>query len=80
MVVNCKYEKLGNLYFICGLLFHTERFCKKKLEAGNVMISKEWGHWFRAQPRRVAEDPRASGYGMRVTASEDGEMEGRITN
>lgn len=33
VVVNCKYEKLGEICFLCGLLFHTDRFCPKNLEA-----------------------------------------------
>lgn len=53
VVVNCKYEKLGDFCFICGMLSHTEHFCKKKLDAGSELVSKEWGHWLRAPPRRV---------------------------
>lgn len=50
VMVNCEYEKLGDLCFVCGLLSHTERFCHKKLEAGTEEVSKDWGPWFRAQP------------------------------
>ena len=53
-MVNCKYEKLGDLCFICGLLSYTERFCRTKLETTDGEIVKEWGHWLRAPPRRVA--------------------------
>lgn len=29
-IVQCKYERLGELCFICGMVTHTERFCSKK--------------------------------------------------
>ncbi|XP_074378502.1 uncharacterized protein LOC141720045 [Apium graveolens] len=48
VMVNCKYEKLGDFCFICGMLSHTERFCQKKLEAGSEEIVREWGPWLRA--------------------------------
>lgn len=31
---------------------HTERFCRKKLDTNTVEVSKEWGSWLRAPPRR----------------------------
>lgn len=52
VVVNCKYERLSDFCFICGMLSHTERFCKKKFEGDGVSISKEWGSWLRAPLRR----------------------------
>lgn len=52
VVVNCKYERLGDFCFICGMLSHTERFCKKKFESESTMIQKEWGSWLRAPPCR----------------------------
>lgn len=58
VMVNYKYEKLGEFCFICGLLSHTERFCQKKLEAGSGEVNKEWGRWLRAQPRRAASGSR----------------------
>lgn len=61
IVVHCKYEKLGDFYFLCGLLSHTKCFYKKKLEAGGEMINKDWGHWLRAQSRRAVGAARASG-------------------
>lgn len=39
VMVSCKYEKLCDFCFICGLLSHTERFCPKKLEAGAEEVS-----------------------------------------
>lgn len=52
-IITCKYEKLGDFCFIYGLLSHTERFCKKKLEADNDIVTKDWGHWLRTPPRRA---------------------------
>lgn len=43
VVVNFKYEKLGEFCFICGLLSYTERFCKKKLDGEGVSNAREWG-------------------------------------
>lgn len=31
-VVTCKYERLGDFCFSCGLVSHTERFCRKNLD------------------------------------------------
>lgn len=52
-IVQCKYERLGDFCFSCGLLSHTERFCQRKLEAPGSEISNEWGAWLRAPPRRA---------------------------
>lgn len=30
-VVNCKYERFRDLYFFCGILSYTERFCSWKV-------------------------------------------------
>lgn len=54
VVVLCKYEKLGDFCFMCGLLSHTERFCKKKLEVGSAGDVKDRGSWLRAPSRKVA--------------------------
>lgn len=53
-VVTCKYERLGDFCFSCGLVSHTERFCRKNLDNREGGGSKEWGVWLRAPPRRVA--------------------------
>lgn len=50
--VHCKYERLRDFCFTCGLLSHTERFCKKKLESCTTAVSKDWGSWLRAPPRK----------------------------
>lgn len=57
-VVNCKYEKVGDFCFVCGMLTHTERFCKKKFEGGDKEVIREWGSWLRAPPRRGAAQGR----------------------
>lgn len=40
-VVNCKYENLGDFCFLCRLLSHTERFCRKRLEGDENAISED---------------------------------------
>lgn len=54
VVVQCKYERLGDFCFICGMLSHTERFCKKKPVSNSGEAIREWGSWLRAPPRRAA--------------------------
>lgn len=58
-IVNCKYEKLGDFYSICGMLTHTERFCRKRLEDGVDGAARGWGSWVRAPPRRGAAQGRS---------------------
>lgn len=58
-VVNCKYEKLDDFRFLCEMLSHTERFCKKRLEGGSYYVAREWGSWLRAPPRRGAAQGRS---------------------
>lgn len=53
VMVHCKYECLPDFCFMCGLMSHTKRFCKRKLENNSGEISKDWGNWLRAPPRRV---------------------------
>lgn len=59
VIVHCKYEKLGDLCFICGLISHTERFCKKKVDGEGTSEPREWGGWLRAPPRRKAGGNRS---------------------
>lgn len=58
-IVNCKYEKLGDFCFLCGMLSHTERFCKKRFEGGSGSEVRGWGSWLRAPPRRGAAQGRS---------------------
>ncbi|XP_063942974.1 uncharacterized protein LOC135150542 [Daucus carota subsp. sativus] len=59
VIVHCKYEKLGDLCFVCGLLTHTERFCSKRSTAESESVNKEWGSWLRAPPRRAGGSSRS---------------------
>lgn len=52
MVVSCKYERLGDFCFTCGIMSHTERYCSKFLNRDKEEVTKEWGSWLRALPRR----------------------------
>lgn len=52
-IVECKYERLGEFCFVCGLVSHTDRFCRMNISGGDERV-KEWGRWLRATPRRVA--------------------------
>lgn len=58
-VVQCKYERLGDFCFVCGLLSHTKRFCSKKLGLQQHDSPREWGSWLRAPPRRAAGQERS---------------------
>lgn len=53
-VVTCKYERLGEFCFICGMVTHTDRFCHVIDANGEGCGEKEWGSWLRAPQRRVA--------------------------
>lgn len=53
ITVECKYERLGEFCFSCGLVTHTDRFCRLNI-AGEESKVKDWGSWLRAPPRRVA--------------------------
>lgn len=77
VIVSCKYERLGDFCFTCGVMTHTERYCRKFLNRGSVELDKEWGSWLRAQPRRSA------GPGKSKWLREDGdtdweERQGRV--
>lgn len=53
-IVECKYERLGEFCFSCGLVSHTDRFYRNSIDRGNEVVVKEWGSWLRAPPCRVA--------------------------
>ncbi|XP_074342938.1 uncharacterized protein LOC141680674 [Apium graveolens] len=67
VIVNCKYEKLGEFCFVCGLLTHTERSCKKKINGEADSSGREWGSWLRAPPRRQGSQVRRNGCVMSGT-------------
>lgn len=52
IIVSCKYERLGDFCFTCGVMTHTERYCGKFLNREKEEVDNEWGSWLRAQPRR----------------------------
>lgn len=54
ITVTCKYERLGEFCFLCGLFSHTERFCRKFIDKRGIEGEKEWGLWLKAPPRRAA--------------------------
>jgi hypothetical protein len=51
-VVNFKYEKLGTLCFVCGVLEHNENNCEVRFSQPDVMIPKRWANTIRAVPWR----------------------------
>lgn len=52
--MTCKYERLGEFCFLCGLVSHTDRFCRKFINKRGIGVEKEWGVWLKAPPRRAA--------------------------
>lgn len=52
-IVLCKYERLGDFCFTCGMITHTERFCNKRLSMNPQEALREWGAWLRAPARRM---------------------------
>ncbi|XP_017256434.1 uncharacterized protein LOC108225991 [Daucus carota subsp. sativus] len=56
--VTCKYERLGYFCFVCGLVTHTERFCRRFMDKRGDEVAKEWGVWLEAPPRKVAGQGR----------------------
>lgn len=41
--VICKYERLGEFCFTCGMVNHTDRFCRKTVGNDEAEGGKEWG-------------------------------------
>lgn len=59
VIVSCKYERLGEFCFSCGIISHTDRFCRRFLDKRIEAEAKEWGSWLRAPPRRAARPVRS---------------------
>ena len=59
VMVSCKYERLGEFCFTCGMLTHTERYCRIFLSRSSEESSKEWGSWLRAPPRKTGGPVRS---------------------
>lgn len=57
--VQCKYERLGDFCFVCGLVTHTERFCYQKYNGTTKDVVREWGPWLRAPARRAGGQDRS---------------------
>lgn len=72
--VTYKYERLGNFCFSCGLVTHTDRFCRRFIDKRGQEELKDWGAWLRATPRRVAGQERSK----RLREENDPEWEARI--
>lgn len=53
-IVLCKYERLGEFCLSCGMITHTERFCRKNMKNKEESTVRDWGSRLRAPPRRVA--------------------------
>lgn len=49
---NFKYEKLPHFCFLCGIIGHSENFCRKFLLFPDKNIEKLFGPWLRAPSRR----------------------------
>lgn len=58
-IVQCKYERLGDFCFVCGLVSHTERYCGKKVGLNSNDEAREWGIWLRAPARRAGGNDRS---------------------
>ena len=58
-IVQCKYERLGDFCFVCGLVTHTERFCSQKFSVISKDVVREWGPWLRAPARRSVGQDRS---------------------
>lgn len=50
--VNFKYEGIPTFYFICGFIGHSDKFCEKLFETPENLITRPFGQWMRAEPRR----------------------------
>lgn len=73
-VVTCRYERLGEFCFSCGLVSHTDRYCRKNLERRGEEGPKDLGVWLRATPRRVANQNRSKW----LRDDQDADWEARI--
>lgn len=51
-VVICKCERLRDFCFSCGLVSHTNHFCRRNIDRRDGEGSKEWGPWLRAPSQR----------------------------
>lgn len=47
-IILCKYKRLGDFCFSCGLVSHTKLFCRKSLDRTSDVGTREWGSWLKA--------------------------------
>ncbi|XP_019180235.1 PREDICTED: uncharacterized protein At4g02000-like [Ipomoea nil] len=50
--ISFKYERLNTFCYCCGVLGHTDKFCKTVYEEGILPEAFPFGSWLRAGPRR----------------------------
>ncbi|KAK1380443.1 CCHC-type domain-containing protein [Heracleum sosnowskyi] len=50
--VNFKFEGIPTFCFICGLIGHSEKYCEKLFDIPADQITKPYGVWMRAEPKR----------------------------
>lgn len=50
--VNFKYDRLPSFCFFCGIIGHSDKFCKKFFEFPDKSVEKMFGPWLRAPSRR----------------------------
>lgn len=53
--ITFRYERLNTFCFCCGLLGHSDKFCKKVYEEGILPKDYPYGGWMRAGARRQAK-------------------------
>lgn len=58
-IIQCKYERLGDFCFTCGMVTHTERFCNMRSSMAQTDLIREWGSGLRAPARRLAGQERS---------------------
>ncbi|XP_019176863.1 PREDICTED: uncharacterized protein LOC109172169 [Ipomoea nil] len=52
--ITFRYERLGTFCYCCGLLGHSDKFCKTAYELNILPDAFPFGAWMRAGPRRQA--------------------------
>jgi hypothetical protein len=48
-----KYEKLGVMCHVCGVIGHMENLCMKKFEPDYVEKEREWGHFLKVENNNI---------------------------
>lgn len=50
--ITFKYENVSTFCFIYGIIGHADKFCNKLFDTPENEITRPYGAWMRAQPRR----------------------------